>query len=292
MVQPLAALGLVSCQSLRFNTYKLSSQGGALLQLACADYHPLHKKDVSGALEGWVRGKDSPWKGDYSAMFKCLDPETPLPAEACVLLRGLLKNDDRRRALYALWEHPQRLAWEQRPDCLTPDHWLALHAGACLFAVRDAGLSVLNIIESQLGQSKSRKVKLTELTDNISVEALRSAAQSFLALNYDQTFIAQHNDVAEAEKFCQECNNKDVKQALRSLVLRDGKGLCLEGDMVVPGIAFHGDMVIADGENAEDGNAKQNSQKGAPLLQWPDNISFRVWNLCDLFEDLSTPKEK
>ena len=59
-VQPLHALGFVESESMRFNTYTLSSSGEALLAAACKAYRPLHKS-VSSALVDWVCGQKNPW---------------------------------------------------------------------------------------------------------------------------------------------------------------------------------------------------------------------------------------
>lgn len=284
LVQPLLQLNLVEQGSTRFNAYTLSSQGYAFLELACAPYSTAYKKGVPKALLEWVLGKIEPWSSQ--SLRDCLNPAKPLPKDARILLRGLLDDNPRRRDAL-LWmqnivEKPQELSWSEKPDQLTAEHWHDIHAGALLFAARDAAIATLEAVEKQLDKIESAILPLREVAASSALDSLRLAAQNFLDTG---------NKDADAVSFCSKCIQKDAITVLRHLIELDGRVLRLVEDSVVPGEAFV--KGIGNTNSPPDTSEEQSTGDSATAADTAENIfdalpdiSHRIRNLLRIYRDL------
>lgn len=285
LVQPLLQLNLVEQGSTRFNAYTLSSQGYTFLELACAPYSTAYiNKGIQKALLEWVLGKIEPWSA--KPLRDCLNPAKPLPKDARILLRGLLDDNPRRRDAL-LWmqnivEKPQELSWSKKPDQLTEEHWHDIHAGALLFAARDAAIATLEAVEKQLDKIESAILPLREVAASSALDSLRLAAQIFLDTG---------NKDADAVSFCSNCIQKDAITVLRYLIELDGRVLLLVEDSVVPGEAFV--KGIGNTNSPSDTSEKQSTGDSSTAADTVENIfdalpdiSQRIRNLLRIYRDL------
>lgn len=289
-VQPLDSLGLVSKTGSRFNSFSVSDRGHEFLELACKERF----SDMRNKIFDWVSGKMPviSIKGQ-TALKGFLHPDIPLALPACHLLLQALQtgNEDRNNALNwlaAMKTATEPLSWSRQPAELHTEHWQALYAGSRLFKVRNEAIRVLNTVESQLAMTSKRELPISKISAGESVHVLREAAQDYLDTGYS-------DDIAR--DLCTHCIAKQEHSILRHLLTLDGRGLCLIGDMVVPGPAFRDDLAVSystrvsngdveDGGNAEAGEQLPVDWKSMhPLVMLPD-ISRRLYNLDELQADL------
>ena len=241
-VQALPSLGFAESNGVRFNAYSSTEIGRALVDLACDPFRPSNRTVVDH-LTKWVISNRESVKVDTWQLEQALSPLRGLPREAIpVLVEGLRRDDalgSRRRANALDWverirlNRPRQIGWSTRPVNIDKAHWLDLEAGARFFAVRNAGIQVLDAMEADLANRTGKRVLDLEngaLPRMVlkRLDTLRELAAHYLAMGHEQQ---------EAAMFCQECGKKD-RDVLRSLASRDGSVLRLVGSNVVPGAAF------------------------------------------------------
>lgn len=284
-VQTLPALGLVNAGSARFNAFECTTAGHELMRAFTDAYRPSNASLV-GLLERWIAG-DATFK-ITDTLSRALASTVPLPTEAIGLLHERLQRggdleapaDSARRRAALAWTESYRLGavemlhWDQRPKEIdSEDHWHDLKAGAHFFLARDAALDVLSAIERHMPAEGTMRldaglhVRLAEVIDRLQV-----AANAFLELNHQEM---------QATTFCRECVARDPVSVLRSLVLRDGMVLRMQGNEVARGPAFVAIPLAASNDEAATTADKQDDE---PL--WPPGISHRMRNLFSLNLDL------
>jgi hypothetical protein len=285
-VQTLPALGLVDATTTRFNGFRCTEAGQALLDAALRGSTP-YKRSLVDHLALWVLGQDD--RVNTDALAQGLSPLRALPAPARELLRDRLlrighgeTSDDRDRRRDALdWVESRRsdpsspASWETRPDAIRVDeHWLDLRAGARFFLAREAALTVLDAVEARVPEQRGRPLDASLLAEVAGhMETLRTAAQAFLDNGHPN---------AMARTFCQECVTPEPGALLTSLIARDGRVLRLLGGLVCPGPAF-----VGVDEAGQDG-AAETDEVDTPVEgeAWPDGVSQRIPNLFLLNLDL------
>lgn len=283
-VMALPALGLVEASGNRFNSFTCSRQGLELVEAACQDSRPFNRSVVEHLVQ-WVCGQDD--RVDSGPLRAALSPLTPLPLHARLLIQARLhqgasreaESSRRRRSDALRWVASRReaappVSWDSRPvQISTPEHWVDLHAGALFFAVRDAALDVLNVLEIYIGTPERKFAFGTPIPARMqdALTSLKTAALAFLDL--------KHHSV-EAREFCRECTSASAADVLSKLVGRDGRILRLVGTSICPGPAFHG------GEQSEVIDPEPNEAPEDTHLDWPDGISHRISNLWWLSLDL------
>jgi hypothetical protein len=299
-VEALPALGLVDATGTRFNTFVCTEAGEAFITAACANARP-NRRAVADYLIDWT--SDARAIGSLDTLAGALMPTQPLPERARALLterirsRGLNEPADmqQRRCEALNWVETIRLAssplidWDDRPEQIESDaHWNDLRAGAFFTLARDAALSVLDMLEAEIGKNeKSGKGKALSLREELpggmrtKLDALRAAAQRFR--NEKRTEL-------EANRFCDDCLLADDKRLLRELVKRDGRVLRLRGDDVLPSSAYQGreQREMSPARNEADSEAATPETS----IDWPAGLSFRVRNLFLLNADLHGDLER
>lgn len=287
-VQALPALGFVESDSARFNAFRCSEQGRDFIKIATGGNRP-YNRTVIDHLTWWAQAKDD--RVDTDALRQALSPLNGFSDETIPLLRerliqgGIESREDKERRVNALvWmealrtNRPDKLAWEQRPNEISVQHWHDLHAGALFFQTREAAIAVLDAAEAHIGnqaagQSFSLGAQIPEALKP-AIENLKSTASKYLAFN--------HTD-EEAKKFCCECVDDDPSRILRSLVKRDGLVLRQVGDEVKAGPAFRGQQFFSAQAGADEED-QESPQVGDTLL--PKGISYRLKNLYLLNLDM------
>jgi hypothetical protein len=289
-VQPLRALGVVESNGERFNAFRCTKHGEDFIDAAWAAFKP-HKRSVLDHLVMWARGIHDDVKTS-SELRRALSPLEPMSQRACEFLRerivqGAGKEASRRRKalewVEALRDKThQQIEWDAKPAMVDELHWRDLRAGALFFAARDAAISLLDQIESYIGNTADQYMSMdNSLPESIAdkVKSLREHAQTFLVGNYDPS------PADEATRFCRECIEPVAAHLLENLLFREGRVLRQRGRDILPGIAFRGIQVIPSGDARspeEDGAEAEVAQ----LIPLPEGISHRVRNLFLLNLDL------
>lgn len=278
-VQALPALGLVSADGSRFNTFKCSPAGRDFIEAACTDYSP-YKTTVLKYLVKWVRGDVD--KVDSNQLRNALSPLVTMSGEARNILKEQLLQGSQRRADAMEWMEalthlsPTATEWDNKPENLDANHWHELKVGSLFFKTRDAAIAVLDALEAHIGNKGGgqRFVLKNPTPENVrdKIADLRAAGQAFLD--------AGHTEPGAIE-FCRQCNNKEDAEVLQSLVERDGHVLRLVGQAVLPGPAFRG-AVLPVSDSDDDADSPY-TKKRIPL---PEHISYRMRNLYLLNLDL------
>ncbi|MCG5526415.1 hypothetical protein LRB11_16005, partial [Ectothiorhodospira haloalkaliphila] len=288
--ETLPAMGLVESQNSRFNTFVCTDEGRELL-LAALDERP-YNRSVDDHLVLWVRGGEEGVQ--TGALRRALSPLEPLNSRARTLLRDKLlrkraeESDDavRRRRDALAWVEAQRAgrtsgaSWSQRPPEIAEAHWTDLLAGARFFAVRDAALAVLNVLECQMPAERSLTLNekaVKPITKHLA--DLRGAAQAFLDIRHEDEL---------ANTFCRECTHTDPIQLLEKLIPRDDRVLRLQGARICPGPAFRG--------GTQTHEEQRDTDPDTPIIPdargFPEGISHRIHNLflfnVDLQGELSS----
>lgn len=289
-VQALPALGLVETNSPRFNSFRLETgpedlgeqlgRGFKLINAVCADLRP-HNKTVPDVLTNWVMGGEKTI--DTWPMREALSPLSKISKHARNLLRGCLEGDDsRRRALR--WVEDVRIqvnrkiVLEDRPAILKEGHWRDLCAGTRFFATRDAALALLGQIETHIGESNGKTMRVDEIGPiRQELEAVRERAREYLNSGYSED--------GEATRFCKECSDASDQRILCNVVERDGRVLHLSDDVVELDPVFRGQTQgTGPAEaNTEDEGAEEEVTVSLPF---PEHMSPRIRNLYYLNLDL------
>jgi hypothetical protein len=287
-VQPLRALGVVEANGERFNAFRCTQYGEAFINAAWAAFKP-HKRSVLDHLVMWARGIHDNVKTS-SELTVALSPLEPMSESAREFLRERIVQGTgtgasrRRRALewVEALRDKRQIEWDAKPAMVDELHWRDLRAGALFFATRDAAISLLDQIESLIGNAADQRMSLdATLPETVTdkVKSLREHAQTFLDDNYDPS------PVGEATMFCRECTQDVDARLLEKLLLREGHVLQQRGRDIIPGVAFRGAPVNPSGaaRSPEEDGAEDEVTQVIPL---PEGISHRVRNLFLLNLDL------
>ena len=92
----------------------------------------------------------------------------------------------RRKALEwveALRDKTQQIEWDAKPTMVDELHWRDLRAGALFFTARDAAISLLDEIESHIGNAADQRLSIdAKLPEPVvaKIKSLRKHAQAFL----------------------------------------------------------------------------------------------------------------
>jgi hypothetical protein len=286
-VEALVDLGFVEPGSQRFNSFRCTQAGMALVDAATAEYRP-YNATVEDYLVG--RAKDDASISNTHALREALSPLIVLPADARTLVRGKLcegagLNPEAARRKNALgWvrslDVKKPAGWETKPTILDANHWVDLRLGARFFTARDTAIDVLNAIEAQMVPLAAPKLTADAAYKLSSVQtrlgAVREAAQRFLDENNDPT------EGRMATAFCRECIEEDSAVIIRNLVKRDDRVLRLVGNDVLPGGAFSRQPQAETPDEEGEGPGADNAGR-APV---PAGISGRIHNLYLLDLDL------
>jgi hypothetical protein len=284
-VQALPSLGFAESNGVRFNGYSSTEMGRAFVDMACDPFRP-YNRTVVDHLTKWVVSNRESVKVDTWQLERALSPLTELPRESIpVLMEGLRRDDalaSRRRANALDWVERIRLkdckqiGWSTRPVGIDKNHWLDLEAGARFFAVRNAGIKVLDAMEADLANRTGKRALDLE-NDALPgvilsrLDTLRELAVDYLAMGHEQQ---------EAAVFCEQCRKKD-RDVLRSLASRDGSVLRLIGSTVVPGSAF------SQGAGATEVPQDNPDAPSTSTLPLPSGLSHRMGKLYLLNLDLN-----
>jgi hypothetical protein len=284
-VEALVDLGFVHPGSQRFNSFRCTESGQDLVEAATAGHRPYNStvEDylVRLAADGSPIAVTPPLRS-------ALSPLEPLAGTACNLVRsrlcegaGLSKDAARRKNGLAWVSSIHRGApagWKNRPASIEADHWNDLRLGASFFEARDAGIDVLDAIETAMAPAGRIAAVAASKTPAVEkkLAALRSAAQGYLAKKADPT------EGRIATSFCLSCVEPDPAQIIRNLVTRDSRVLLLRGDDILAGPAFVGRPQTADADEDTEGPGAENADR-VPV---PQGISPRIQNLYLLELDL------
>ena len=288
-VQPLRAFGVVESNGERFNAFRRTKNGKAFIDAACADFRP-HKRSVLDHMVRWATGEHADVKNS-SELTKALSPLEPLSESAREFLRerivqGTAMEASRRRNVLewveALRGQTRQIEWTPKPAMVDELHWRDLRAGALFFTARDAAISLLDEIESHIGNAADQRLSIdARLPDPVvtRIKSLQQHAQSFLNEKYDPP------PAGDATMFCQECTEHLHARLLERLLLREGHVLQQRGRDILPGVAFRGAQVSQSGaaRSPEEDGAED---EVAPVIPLPEGISHRVPNLFLLNLDL------
>ena len=292
-VQPLLALGMVEANGERFNAFRCTIHGEALIDAAWAAFKP-HKRSVLDHLVMWARGIHDQVK--TSELRKALSPLEPMSESSCELLRERIVQGTgteafrRRRALEWVEEMRgktmQQIEWTTKPRMIDELHWRDLHTGALFFTARDAAINLLDEIESHIGNATDQRLSIdAKLPEPVvtRIQTLRMHAQTFLNKKHDCS------PASAGTMFCHECTEQVDARLLERLLLREGHVLRQRGRDILPGIAFRGTQGSQSGvpRSPEEDGAEGEVAQVIPL---PEGISHRVRNLflfnLDLRNDL------
>lgn len=294
----LPALGLVEPGSRRFNAMRLSDTGRSFLEVASKKYRP-HRMDLIDYLRSWREGvEDRVNCGE--ALASALSPLEDIPGEALAILREQIFGFDtdasrrqvaRRCAIHKWFAVGTGRDWASCPDCIDPEHWLDLKAGAGFFAMRDACLTLLDEVERGIGSRSGRFDPATTLEQPIeqALVDVRQRARTF----YDIPQTTTDPNVASARDLAHVLCTGDAKAALVALVAREGRVLAMDGALIVPGPVFRGGTSDPaglpedqgpEGPPTEEPNSAQEGTLRLPDL--PEGISGRVSNFFWMINDL------
>lgn len=293
-VQTLPALGLVQASSSRFNSYRLSERGQALIN-ACAGNSCYYSKTVIDLLVQWVEGESYPLENN-KGVRSALSPLKTLESNARAILHDAILRgqasetpENRQRRQEALnWVERLRTSqpltdqgWEIRPLEISAEHWHDLKCGAALFGLRDAALYVLDRVEHTLGNSGQNSLTLTCVeNDQIrdALDDLRQRAEVFIKLN---------SVVEAANLFAKSCAQQNSGQVLAELLSRDGRVIRLVGNTEIrPGSAYLGILPWLDALKEGETEDEIDQTTDTPSLNWPEGISGRIPNLFLFNADL------
>lgn len=293
-VQALPAIGITTNNSVRFNIYQLTNEGKALIDRICEDYGQfLRQKNLIDYLVYWIQGKDEILINN-DRVYNALSPLEKLSKSSRKYIETfVLQNSadefsrSRRQAIFK-WVEELRIGnqkkwdWNKKPKDISEEHWNDLKSGSMFFKTRDLALDLLNKLEGQVNATSKNKIKLNSIDLKLKNEKykLKLAAQSFLD-NYQTSTKSD-----EAIIFINEC--LDDLNVIKNMVIRDGIGLRLRGNDVIPGSAFKGDLSTGRSLIDEDEDI-DNSISDYAL---PDNISGRVKNMFYLNIDLKGELDK
>ena len=278
-IQPLRALGLVDADGERFNAFRITPAGEDFLRIACG------RAPVVERLVAWVQAQKS-WNGS-SALAAVLSPLESLNPQAREYLHALLAHSGAgcdRRAAGIAWVKGQAggdaiVNWEIKPSMITEGHWKDMHAGALFFLARDAALNTLDALETYMGNTVAQVELQNPLPDVLGskVSNLRNAANAYLGMAHDPS-----NGIAKA--LCDELSNNDDAAVLRALVMRDGRVLRLEQEVVLPASAYRG--AFTDRSAIQDALQSEDEPPPPTAGRWPPGASRRLANLYLMNLDL------
>ena len=287
-VQPLRALGMVESSGERFNAFRCTKYGEALIDCACAGLNP-YNRSVLDHLVSWAKGAHDDVRSSWS-LQRALSPLDPLPEIAHEFIRERLVQGPgalrRRKALDWVESLRQKVQqpspWNAKPMHLDEDHWRDLRAGSLFFRARDAAIALLDQIEAYIGKTVETRLSLdAALPDAVvnKLESLRERSHAFLNAAHDPS------PGGEAALFCRECTENADGRLLERLLHREGHVLQQRGRDIVPGAAFRGH------EAGEPGGVRSAEDEGSeeaitPVIPLPEGISHRVRNLFLLNLDL------
>lgn len=279
---PLMALGFVSCESQRFNSFKVNDKGREFINDATEGFNPKNRR-VSSYLSSWIEGGSISRKSE--PLRQVLSPLEPLSQGARDILREQISNygegAGRRKAVLD-WAAKAAVGgrsapeWNNRPAEIEDKHWRDLRAGARFFLVRDAAVAVLDSVEAYIGGLSEQCLAPGAPPDNVKekLDALKERAATFLAEEWHPI----PDDMAE--NFCKECIAMP-NDVLRSLVKRDERVLRLREGKIVPGPVFRGQA-----ETTEVDESEEDDSDNLAANRWPEGISHRINNLFLLGQDL------
>lgn len=299
-VQALPALGLVSTEGSRFNTFKMNNTGNQFIEEFCYGYEPCyHRQGIVEYLKDWALG----FRHDVTSndnLKLALSTLIPMTINAATALEERLvqggQNEEvnakqRRRAALNWVEmlrknKKQPITWNDCPSPIEKEHWLDLEAGALFVLARDSAFPVLDSIESQIRNKSKRQFsfKDDQLTSEMKaqISSLRDHCNSYLDF--------QRDSIDEnARSFCLDCTESDEIAIIRNIVKRDDTTLRIRDDLILPGPAFEENVTNETDENSSNDELENDSVIG---IQWPAGMSPRVANLfllnLDLHGELST----
>lgn len=270
-VQALRSLGLVEGTSERFNAYRCSPTGLALIEAGCGSVRP-RKSDPLEALAGWVAGD---FDAGSESMRVLLSPVEPLPPPAHALLLECLcqgggEATERRRAatewVSALIEG--QASGSGQPSQLSAQHWHDVQAGALFFTLQKRAIGVLDAVEVALAASDAHALAMDDAVGaavKAAVEPLRHQAMAFLKHAF--TDLAQTG----ANVFAHECADPSDLRVVEYLLMRDERVLRLRDGVVLPGPAFEPSSIALSGED--------DARPAASALPLPNDVSYRIHNL-------------
>jgi hypothetical protein len=288
-VQPLRALGVVESNGERFNAFRCTTNGEAFIDAAWAGFKP-HKRSVLDHMVMWAMGIHADVKNS-SELRRALSPLEPMSESAREFLRERIiqgagmESSRRRRVLEwveALRDKRQQIQWAAKPTMVDDLHWRDLGAGVLFFTARDAAISLLDEIESHIGNAADQRLSIdAKLPDPVAtkIESLRKHAQTFLNEKYDPS------PAGEATTFCHECTEQVDARLLERLLLREGHVLRQRGRDILPGVAFRG-IQVSPSEAARSTEEDGAEDEVAQVIPLPEGISHRVRNLFLLNLDL------
>lgn len=294
----LPALGLVEPGSSRFNAMRLSERGRTFLEKASKDYRP-HRSDLIDYLRSWREGREDR-VNQGEALASALSPLQDISGEALAILReqifgfdtdGARRQVARRCAIHQWFAVGTSADWASRPDCIDPEHWRDLEAGAGFFAMRDACLALLDEVERGIGSRSGHLDPATTLEQPIE-RALIDVRQR-AGIFYDTPQTTADPNVASARDLAHVLFTRDAKDVLMALVAREGRALAMDGALIVPGPAFRGgtsgpaDVPEDQGAGGLLTHELHGAQEGALRLpDLPEGISGRVGNFFWMIHDL------
>lgn len=276
-VQGLPSLGLVEAGGNRFNAFECTAIAHNLLDASITG------RSVFNDMMKWIEGHSDV---TADALRKALSPVVPLPLTARQILSERLVQGHEsentvhrsRRTAALSWVEEVRQSgkglklWSHRPAQISTDHWRDLRAGALLFAMRDAALQALDMVEGHINTLHAPRLSLMDhLPDPIQQQlaVLRARAREF----------EDHwHDDFEAQKFASECRQGDA-MLLSSMVSRDGRVLRLISGNVVPGSAFQKSAMMEAVQEQMTSLEPDVEIEEPDSVVWPSNISGRINNL-------------
>ncbi|MEO6316771.1 MAG: hypothetical protein ABIU63_15170 [Chitinophagaceae bacterium] len=288
-VQALPALGLVNADIIRFNSFQLTAEGRMLVNQISGQYPKIYRHyNIVDFLALWT--KNSNLIGGFKhndTLRLLLSPLEKLAPANRNLLKNFIYNQNNadsagRCKAMLTWmdmdylQNRGHLSWSTKPSCIDDAHWKDLKAGACFFKVRSMALGLLDELEKNISRKNAGAVGLKQATQHMKSKQteLSKAAQAFLQSEYDPS------PERQATVFCSEC--MDIDNCIRTLVERDGVGLKLKGEMVIPGPGFKGTVLADKDQFDDDGDISFEEHK----IKLPDCISTRVYNMFYLNQDL------
>jgi len=289
IVQVLPSLGLVNTDSIRFNSFKLTEEGNVLVNRISEQYPEIYRRNgIIDSLILWIKESISDAALKNNDKFRMLlSPLEKLDLGSRALLKNFITNQkninsaSRCKAILSWMDMDYLLnrghvGWKNKPVCIDEDHWADLKAGAFFFKTRKIALELLDELERNISKRNVNRISLIEANKELRKEQtdLAKAAELFLDLKYDPT------PDKEATGFCRECIDNEI--SIRKLIERDGLGLKLKGEIVVPGPAFKGEG-ISNRNISED---EEDELPDSGILKLPEYISSRVQNMFYLNQDL------
>lgn len=288
-VEPLVELGFVLASSQRFNSFHCIDAGQEFVAAGTAGYRPYnasiedHLVRIAASNESIVA---------TPPLRLALSPLEPLATAAREQLRSRLcigagdHSGANRRKNALAWVASLRpddpADWNRKPASIDPEHWNDLRLGARFFAVRDAAINLLIVVERSIASRQVARFPVVAAVREASIQKelreLRSIAQLYLD---DPT--TDPTEAGMAKSFCRVCRDDDPKHVLRNLIRRDDRVLLLRDDDILPGPAF-----VAQGHAEQaDEDAEGPGAESASRVPVPAGISPRIRNLYLLQLDLT-----